>query len=72
MEPFRKARLAKLLARADLHIQLDEHIEEDGATVFEHACKLGLEGIVSSGKGRVTAQDARRIGSRARTRPRQL
>jgi hypothetical protein len=51
MEPFRKARLAKLLARADLHIQHHEHIEEDGVTVFEHACKLGLEGIVSKRKG---------------------
>jgi bifunctional non-homologous end joining protein LigD len=51
MEPFRKARLAKLLARADLHIQFHEHIEEDGATVFLHACKLGLEGIVSKRKG---------------------
>jgi ATP-dependent DNA ligase len=27
---------------------LDEH--EDGATVFRHACKLGLEGIVSKRK----------------------
>jgi bifunctional non-homologous end joining protein LigD len=26
---------------------LSEHIEADGATVFAHACKLGLEGIVS-------------------------
>jgi bifunctional non-homologous end joining protein LigD len=26
---------------------LSEHIEADGAVVFAHACKLGLEGIVS-------------------------
>jgi hypothetical protein len=26
------------------------HIEADGATVFQHACKLGLEGIVSKRK----------------------
>jgi hypothetical protein len=24
-----------------------EHTDEDGATVFRHACTLGLEGIVS-------------------------
>jgi bifunctional non-homologous end joining protein LigD len=47
----RKARLVKLLARANRRIQINEHIEEDGATVFEHACKLGLEGIVSKRKG---------------------
>jgi hypothetical protein len=28
-----------------------EHVEGDGATVFEHVCKLGLEGIVSKRKG---------------------
>jgi hypothetical protein len=27
-----------------------EHIEGDGPTVFAHACKLGLEGIVSKRK----------------------
>jgi len=25
----------------------NEHISEDGPTVFAHACKLGAEGIVS-------------------------
>ena len=44
----RKAALAALLLRAHDGIQLVEHIEAtDGATVFEHACQLGLEGIVS-------------------------
>jgi bifunctional non-homologous end joining protein LigD len=47
----RRARLAKILARAAPRIQFNEHIEDDGATVFEHACKLGLEGIVSKRKG---------------------
>ena len=28
-------------------IQFNEHIDGDGATIFKHACKLGLEGIVS-------------------------
>jgi hypothetical protein len=31
-------------------LRLNEHIEEDGPTVFAHACKLGLEGIVSKRK----------------------
>jgi bifunctional non-homologous end joining protein LigD len=44
----RKATLASLLRRSRDGIQYVEHIEAmDGATVFEHACKLGLEGIVS-------------------------
>jgi bifunctional non-homologous end joining protein LigD len=47
----RKIALAKLVARANAGIQLCEHIEEDGRTVFEHACRLGLEGIVSKRRG---------------------
>jgi bifunctional non-homologous end joining protein LigD len=43
----RKARLAKLLARKPIAIVFNEHTDEDGATVFRHACKLGFEGIVS-------------------------
>ena len=26
---------------------ISEHLEHDGAAVFDHACRLGLEGIVS-------------------------
>ena len=44
----RKALLASLLRRAGSGLRLSEHIEhEDGATVFAHVCKMGLEGIVS-------------------------
>jgi bifunctional non-homologous end joining protein LigD len=44
----RKATLASLLARAAPGLRLNEHLdEEDGPLVFQHACKLGLEGIVS-------------------------
>jgi ATP-dependent DNA ligase len=43
----RKARLAKLLGRKTVGIIFNEHTDEDGATVFRHACMLGLEGIVS-------------------------
>jgi bifunctional non-homologous end joining protein LigD len=42
----RKATLASVLARAAPGLRLNEHIEGDGPTVFAHACKLGLEGIV--------------------------
>ena len=43
----RKARLEKVLARAPAGIEFNEHVDLDGATVFQHACKMGLEGIVS-------------------------
>jgi ATP-dependent DNA ligase len=47
----RKATLASVLARAARGLRLNEHIEhEDGGTVFRHACKMGLEGIVSKRK----------------------
>ncbi|PWT83942.1 MAG: hypothetical protein C5B58_05615 [Acidobacteria bacterium] len=47
----RKAALAKLLRRADYGIFLNEHIEDEAAIVFQHACKLSLEGIVSKRRG---------------------
>jgi ATP-dependent DNA ligase len=47
----RKAELAKLLRRAKPGLQLNEHISEPGDIVFRHACKLGLEGIVSKRLG---------------------
>jgi bifunctional non-homologous end joining protein LigD len=46
----RKATLASLLSKAPPGILLNEHFEHDGPTVFAHACKLGLEGIVSKRK----------------------
>jgi bifunctional non-homologous end joining protein LigD len=47
----RKAELAKLLRHAKSGLQLNEHISEPGDIVFRHACKLGLEGIVSKRLG---------------------
>src|SRR6266567_6191523 len=47
----RKATLEMILAKAGAGIWFNEHIEGDGETVFRHACKLGLEGIVSKRKG---------------------
>jgi ATP-dependent DNA ligase len=46
----RKARLEALLVRVSPGIHLVEHMAGDGATVFEHACKLGFEGIVSKSR----------------------
>ena len=44
----RKATLASLLTRAAPGLRFNEHLnEQDGPLVFAHACKLGLEGIVS-------------------------
>jgi bifunctional non-homologous end joining protein LigD len=43
----RKKRLARLLGGRRLGIVLSDHPDDDGATIFRHACKLGLEGIVS-------------------------
>jgi bifunctional non-homologous end joining protein LigD len=43
----RKAALAMLLRGADTHILFNDHVVGDGPTVFEHACRLGAEGIVS-------------------------
>jgi bifunctional non-homologous end joining protein LigD len=36
-----------LVGRSDRGIVYNERTDEDGATVFRLACKLGLEGIVS-------------------------
>jgi bifunctional non-homologous end joining protein LigD len=46
----RKATLRSLLAKAGLGLRFNEHMEGDGPTVFAHACKMGLEGIVSKRK----------------------
>ena len=47
----RRKRLARLLSRSNKAlrdgIQLSEAITGDGATIFRHACDMGLEGIVS-------------------------
>jgi hypothetical protein len=49
--------LASVLVKAGSGLRHNEHLEhDDGALVFRHACKLGLEGIVS-----------KRLGSRYRS-----
>jgi bifunctional non-homologous end joining protein LigD len=53
----RKATLASILRKSRHGVRLNEHVEHpDGLTVFQHACKMGLEGIVS-----------KRLGSRYRS-----
>ena len=47
----RKATLASILKKAAPGLRFNEHLEhDDGETVFRHACKMGLEGIVSKRK----------------------
>jgi ATP-dependent DNA ligase len=56
----RKTTLASLLSRTASGIRLNEHLEhEDGGEVFAHACRMGLEGIVSKRK------DSRYISGRS-------
>ncbi len=66
----RKALLERALARAEPGLRFNEHLDnEDGSLVFQHACKLGLEGIVSKRRDSPYSS-GRDIGSRARTRTR--
>jgi bifunctional non-homologous end joining protein LigD len=49
---YRKRRLATLVVRGrHPGIVVNEHYEADGEIVFQHACKLGCEGIVSKRLG---------------------
>jgi bifunctional non-homologous end joining protein LigD len=43
----RKRLLSKLLAKAGDPIRISEHLSEKGDIVLRHACRMGLEGIVS-------------------------
>ena len=53
----RKATLASILRKSRPGVRLNEHLEHpEGAVAFQHACKMGLEGIVS-----------KRLGSRYRS-----
>lgn len=46
----RKVTLRSLLVKVAPGLRWNEHIEGDGEAIFRHACKLGLEGIVSKRK----------------------
>jgi bifunctional non-homologous end joining protein LigD len=47
----RRERLAVVLADAEPALRLSEHLDGDGALIFAHACKLGLEGVIAKRKG---------------------
>jgi bifunctional non-homologous end joining protein LigD len=47
----RKARLLRALSHQWPAIQYNEHLQTDGELVFDHACQMGLEGIVSKRGG---------------------
>ena len=51
-DPFevRKATLRSMLAKTGLGLRYNEHMEGDGPTVFAHAFKMALEGVVSKRK----------------------
>jgi bifunctional non-homologous end joining protein LigD len=65
----RKPTLEKLLA-GKTGMRLSEYMEGDGAIIFQNACKLGLEGIVSKRRNLPYRSGRSRTGSRARTRTR--
>jgi bifunctional non-homologous end joining protein LigD len=49
----RRETLASLLRKPGDGIRLSEHLDgTDGATVFRHACAMGLEGIVAKRRDR--------------------
>ena len=45
------ANLLRRVQRSQCGITLNEHYEGDGATIYEHACRFGCEGIVSKRLG---------------------
>ena len=47
----RKATLARLLAGITGGITINDHMHGDARKIFAHACRLGLEGIVSKRRG---------------------
>ena len=52
-EPFevRKATLASVQRQGRPGLRINEHLDYPGHLVFRHACKMGLEGIVSKRLG---------------------
>ena len=60
----RKTMLKKIIAETD--IQFSESFEVDGGEMYKHACKTGLEGVVSKVRDSRYRQAARTIWSRRR------
>jgi hypothetical protein len=54
-----EATLSSILRKARPGVRLNEYmVHPEGAIVFQHACKMGLEGIVSNGWRRAIGRDA--------------
>ena len=51
LRPERRQALARLIRKPQPGLVLNAVFEQDGPLVFEHACLLGCEGIVSKRKG---------------------
>jgi len=47
----RKVRLRRTLKHHKPSLQFNEHLEAEGEIVFQQACLMGLEGIVSKRRG---------------------
>jgi bifunctional non-homologous end joining protein LigD len=58
----RKALLKKLIAKTA--IQFSESFEVDGPEMFKHACRIGLEGVVSKVRDSRYSSAGATIGSR--------
>ena len=61
-DPLEVRKLRSMLVKAGLGLRFTEHLEGDGPTTFAHACKMGLEGIVSKRLGFPTAPAVRGNG----------
>jgi len=48
----RREALVRVLSEVDQGIRLSEHLDGDGPAMFQHACAMGLEGIVSKRRDR--------------------
>jgi hypothetical protein len=65
-----KLKVSTFVPPAEPSIRFNEHLdEEDAPLVFEHACKIGLEGIVSKRKDHATGPAARGPALKNLSRP---
>jgi len=58
--------ISNRLPRPPPALRFSEHLEGDGAMIFERACRLGLEGIVQPARLRVVQHG---LGQRATYTP---
>jgi bifunctional non-homologous end joining protein LigD len=62
----RKERLASALQRAPEALRYSEHVDApNGPIMYDHACRMGLEGIVSRRRDRAYRSAGARTGSRS-------